>query len=104
MGGRRARPECVRRGMLGKAVKGGTKPGDGDIGGNSKLYRCRNEQAACRSLHPAERAKRVALMGRARGNLAAVVRRGSGYRDAMRGDQMHMRRSQQELRQQNERG
>jgi hypothetical protein len=90
--------------MLGKAVKDGTKPGGGDIGRNSKLDRCRNEQAACRSLHPAERAKLVALMGWVCGNPVAVVQRGSGCQGAVRGNQMHMRSSQQELRQQDERG
>jgi hypothetical protein len=89
---------------LGKAVKDGPKPGGGYIGGNSKLDRCRNEQTACRSLHPTERAKRVALMDRACGHRVAAMRRGSGYRGAVRCDQMHMRRSQQKLRQQNERG
>jgi hypothetical protein len=91
--------------MLGKAVKDGTKPGGGNIGRNSKLDRCRNEQAACRSLHPAERAKLVALMSRICGNpVVAVVRRGNGFWGAVRGNQMHMRSSQQELRQQDERG
>jgi hypothetical protein len=84
--------------MLGKAVKDGSKSGRGYIGGSYKLDRCWNEQAACRSLHPAEWAKLVALMDRAGWRRAAVVRRGSGYRGAVRGNQMHMRRSQQKLR------
>ena len=99
----RAWPECARRRKISKAVKCGSGPCSGDIGGNSKFDRRRSKQAGGGRLRQAERAKPLVLMDRARGRPAGVVRHDSGYLNAVWGGQMHMDCGQQQLCQQNER-